>query len=49
MYGGGPMIVRDELNIYSRDLSGDLSKRRKDSSTSNIFSTQKQQNVKLSQ
>lgn len=25
MYGGGPIIVREELDIYSRDLSKDLS------------------------
>lgn len=27
MYGGGPIIVRDELDIYSKDLSKELSAR----------------------
>ncbi len=33
MYGGGPMIVRDQLDIYSVDLSKELtsSKRKRDS------------------
>ena len=27
MYGGGPIIVRDGLDIYGRDLSKDLNQR----------------------
>ena len=29
MYGGGPIIAREALDIYSRDLSKDLSNRPK--------------------
>lgn len=25
LYGGGPIIVRESLDIYSKDLSGELS------------------------
>ena len=45
MYGGGPVIMRSELDVYSRDLSNDhvMSKRqnskkaKKIGSASNIF------------
>jgi hypothetical protein len=42
MYGGGPMIVRAELDIYSKDMSNELSGKRKKES-SNIFASAKQQ------
>jgi hypothetical protein len=32
MYGGGPVIVREALDIYSRDLSKELTVRQRNSS-----------------
>ena len=41
MYGGGPIIVREDLDIYSRDLSKDLHKKwqkdTKKENNTNIF------------
>ena len=45
MYGGGPLILREQLDIYSRDPSDELSakrnQRKNGSATNNIFANVK--------
>jgi hypothetical protein len=45
MYGGGPVLVREDLDIYSKDLSRELTSKRKNEtkkeSNNNIFASQK--------
>ena len=43
MYGGGPTIIREELNIYSKDVSKEIEKKKREarSKEGNIFATAK--------
>jgi hypothetical protein len=48
MYGGGPILVREDLDIYSLDLSSELTNKRfskqgavKNNNKNNIFANQK--------
>jgi hypothetical protein len=44
MYGGGPIIVREDLEIYSRDLSSDITRFKESSSTKNMHKSQHSSN-----
>jgi hypothetical protein len=44
MYNGGPIVVRGHLDIYSNDLSEQLSLQRSRSSNSNSANTQQSKN-----